>query len=663
MTRLAAPKLETKLPTSHSERPFAERLSALEFPEDNRPHIWFGRIPRCKDIDCVIWFPKNGLFAIELKSWALSNIIEISSDEIRLQENVHHSTTNTPWQQVRDETFSLKNRLARDPDIRAFPRPIWIASAVSFYNIRRAEFEERFVPKEGTSGESDFRSAVSSATLFCEDLQSWDSFLNRLLSAKRDPLYGEGAKIAAQPQIPDSSLIRALNGVLHPGLIAAREASAYDKERVRVLESQEAKVLDRINWKSPAICTGYVGTGKTILGLQAALQRLQKGGGRGLFLCFNKVLATDIDRLLQLSPIFSSVRLDVFDVFQFLRALARDADVPYVFDSRDPNKSAEQVCAGLFAAWHGDAAWKRRLQYDFVVVDEAQDLREWAWSLVEEVQGPNTEAMVIDAKDQQLYCENKADSLTELIELVRSEEVANYIEKRRVFRTTDTSFLLSQLFVDSYPDPMHARSRWDTFYGPRYHGAKEKTKKGPDSEAMFELARRQGHAPELHYCEAEYPQIVGLVSSLLRKAVQRTALQFREDQPCGVLILVPFQERDGARTPNWNAVARDACLACDFRFIDYSSDEDDIRRRAYSGDEVRISTFHSAKGIEGLHVIVLGFDCLSDVAPTNIGRGVNNLGYVVLSRSQYDTDVVMLGREQPRREAIFLENAIQIVGN
>jgi hypothetical protein len=271
----------------------------------------------------VIWFPKNGLFAIELKSWALSNIIEVSSDAIRLQETVVHSTKKTPWEQARAEAFSLKNRLERDRDCRNSLGRFWLASVVGLYNISRQAFEERFLSKAGVSGEEEFRVTISRATLFREDLVSWNALLNRLLMAKSEPVFGTGTRFVQDTQNLDSNaVIRTLNGVLHPSLIAAQNASAYDKERVHSLETYEAKVLDRLNWTNPVICTGYAGTGKTVLGLQAALRRLQKRGGRGLFVCFNKVLATDIDRLLQLSPVYAAVRLDVFDIFQFLRALA-----------------------------------------------------------------------------------------------------------------------------------------------------------------------------------------------------------------------------------------------------------------------------------------------------------------------------------------------------
>lgn len=657
------PKCETKLPSSLREKPFAEQVCSLEFPNDNRPHVWFGRIPRSKDIDCVIWFPKHGLFAVELKSWALSNIIEVSSDKIRLQESVAHSTKKTPWQQAREEAFSLKNRLERDRDCRNSLGRFWLASAVGLYNISRQAFEERFLSKEGVSGEEGFRNTISRATLFSEDLVSGNALLNRLLKAKRKPVFGAGARFVQDTQNIDSNaVIRALNGVLHPSLIAGQNASAYDKERVRSLETYEAKVLDKLNWTNPVICTGYAGTGKTILGLQSALRRLRKREGRGLFICFNKVLATDIDRLLQLSPVYATVRLDVFDIFQFLRALAQDANIPYSFDPRNVDLSAKGICNGLFEKWNAEDPGTGP-KYDFVVVDEAQDLREWAWSLIDKVQGKDSELMIIDAKDQQLYCTEKADYLIELTDLVRKEDRGNYIEKRRVFRTTDTSFLLSQLFVDSYPNVAHARNRWNQFYGPHYAGAKHIARGGSDNATLFELPRRHGRAPELHFCKPSHEEAVQMTADLLRKAVNNTSNLFRDDQPCGVLILVPFQEREKTRFPNWNAVAREACQSCNLRFIDYSNDEDDIRRRAYSGDEVRISTFHSSKGIEGLHVIVLGFDALSDVAPSDVKRGTNNLGYIVLSRSQYDTDVVCLDRNVLHQETKFLESAIEIVGN
>ena len=229
--------------------------------------------------------------------------------------------------------------------------------------------------------------------------------------------------------------------------------------------------------------------------------------------------------------------------------------------------------------------------------------------------------------------------------------------------TTDTSFLLSQLFADSYPNTARARKRWESFYGPRYHGAMSKSEKA-SSRALFELPRRDGFSPVLHYCDKDHEAAVALTTRLLRRALKNTAEYFRDEQPCGVLVLVPFQASAGRAFPDWSGIAREACRRVDVRFIDYSNDEDDIRRQTYSGDEVRISTFHSAKGIEGLHVLVLGFDELANTAPADVERGTNNLGHIVLSRSQYDTDVVCLDRSDMKRKEIeFLEMLIQVVGN
>lgn len=83
---------------------------------------------------------------------------------------------------------------------------------------------------------------------------------------------------------------------------------------------------------------------------------------------------------------------------------------------------------------------------------------------------------------------------------------------------------------------------------------------------------------------------------------------------------------------------------------------------AYAPDEVRICTFHSCRGIEGLHSIVLGFDSLVEAAQEQNWK-VQNLGYIALSRSLYDTDIVYIEAPQyERKEIAFLKGILEIVG-
>jgi len=655
------PCAETRLPESRNERPFAERVLALEFPEDNRPHFWFGRIPGCRDIDCAVWFPRNGLFVLELKSWPLSCIKRITTDGIDLDEGVRKSTSKPPWNQARDAAFTLKHRLVRDPDCRQELARLWLAWAVGLFNIRRGDFTERLESGTGASGGAAFQQLIETATVFQEDLDSGLDFLNRLVRAKKKPVYGAGAPQQRDERRDPKVALAALNGVLHPELAPGKTACAYDLERIRVLEEEQTRELDPLDWYAPVYCTGYAGTGKTLLGLQALLQRLQGSGERGLFVCFNKVLATDIGRLLQLSPAFRMVDLDVFDVFHLLRSLADYVNVPFAIDPQEIDASAARVCDRLFAAWESKALAPERPGYSLIVIDEAQDLHPWSWDLLDRLQGPGTEVMVIDAQQQQLYRMEKAEHLRTLRELVAEEARENFIEKRRVFRTTDTTFLISQLFADSYPSVSAARSRWEKTYGPGYRAARSRAERLAGGMRRFELPRVGGHAPRLHFCEPSQDDALRVTTILVRNAIAGTAKRFREDQPCGVLILVPFQKEMAL---DWRAVARDSCAACDLRYIDYSLDVGDRRRQAYRPDEVRICTFHSSKGIEGLHVIVLGYDSLGDAAPSDIKEGVNHLGYIVLSRSQYDTDIVCVRRDgQPRHEVEFLRSLMEIVGN
>jgi hypothetical protein len=155
------------------------------------------------------------------------------------------------------------------------------------------------------------------------------------------------------------------------------------------------------------------------------------------------------------------------------------------------------------------------------------------------------------------------------------------------------------------------------------------------------------------------------VTEYVQKGYEKVKEYYREDEPSNVLILVPFKNKaprnDYHLSYDWSEIARTACRNLQLRYIDYSDESQ--RRRAYAGDEVRICTFHSSRGIEGLHSIVLGFDSLAEAADDADWR-VGHLAYITLSRSVYDTDILYIesNKLSERGEIRFLKGIIEIVG-
>jgi len=109
-------------------------------------------------------------------------------------------------------------------------------------------------------------------------------------------------------------------------------------------------------------------------------------------------------------------------------------------------------------------------------------------------------------------------------------------------------------------------------------------------------------------------------------------------------------------------VAKKACEKVGLPYIDYTDEQQ--KREVYTPNEVRIATFQSCRGIEGLHSIVLGFEGLAASAQRNSQR-IRNLGYIVLSRSVFDTDILYFEPDTSvfrNTEVEFLKSILDVSG-
>ena len=92
--------------------------------------------------------------------------------------------------------------------------------------------------------------------------------------------------------------------------------------------------------------------------------------------------------------------------------------------------------------------------------------------------------------------------------------------------------------------------------------------------------------------------------------------------------------------------------------MDYSEPQN--RRNFFSPDEIRICTYHSSRGVEGLYTLVLGFESL-DAAARGIEWQIQDLAYIALSRSVYDSDVLYRVTPQIPTAVSFLKALLEIV--
>jgi hypothetical protein len=358
--------------------------------------------------------------------------------------------------------------------------------------------------------------------------------------------------------------------------------------------------------------------------------------------------------LTSLSEQFVDLTFDALDIFQLVSDCERRLCISAPawdkekdnWDEYEINRISKLINRDF------DRGARLRSEWGLLVIDEAQDLSQASWTLIDYLMGGSTIVFVVEGKNQLLYREKAHEFLSEGLPSVVPDE--NKRRKRRVFRTTSETFLLGQLFVESYPSLEKAQGIWTKTLQPRYLTAK---KRDSHPELDFELTRKSGKAPSVVGVSLRDTAItIKLIAHSIRSAIERFKMS-EDGGPSDILILVPFESQQSS----WTSIALKACEQAGVSYMDYTQKE--LRRVSYSPDEVRISTYHSSRGIEGLHTIVLGFECLQQAA-YNVDMKAANLGYISLTRSAFDTEVFYSkGPDQgSTRPVDFLNGLLEISG-
>lgn len=139
-------------------------------------------------------------------------------------------------------------------------------------------------------------------------------------------------------------------------------ALIQDKERelLEINRTQDT-VIDLLAHYPRTFIVGGAGTGKTWIGIKKAIRCVQ-GGGRALYLCYNRALAENV------KSIIADSRADCHNIDSFAYALLREKAL----------SAPERNGCKEYSSLIGDLPELKR--YDLVVVDEGQDFTEdWAY--------------------------------------------------------------------------------------------------------------------------------------------------------------------------------------------------------------------------------------------------------------------------------------------
>jgi len=609
-----------KYPKEHKgELRLAKRIVALD---DNDLHLWFAleEIPGVPDIDILLWHRQAGMFVIEVKAVPIHMLKECGHSACKIEGR---KRGKSPQRQAYDGLQGLYDKLSLQLKLPFMVATVW------WPLFSRTEWREHW-------DNEDIRDLANSM-LFEEDLEAGSEALRKRLEYiyKAPPIRG-GSKWEFRPDI---SLLAKLDKHLDPH--AKPKTAESDLQRLQIIEADIGRKRTKeikLGESRLLLYTGKPGTGKTFGLLQQGFS-WALNENPVLFCCFNKVLAADIRRMTMISTVRKHLHenLEIRDIFQLTSLYQREFCGEEISPS-DPS----------YDDWGREIVGELKKGkvsiplYDLVLVDEAQDMKQWYFELLELHRSDSGTLVVAAGEGQDLYG-SPSDWIKNFLKRTKGK---GHKKLKRVFRNDESGFKLAQTFYKSKLIKENIRQSIADF-----SSAKEKRE--------FIILRPKGKTHSLVNLDLSALRNIPISASFYQETQSEVMIREykeiidnelemlkNEDQsPMDLLVLVPSEnsmERDWALE-----AIKKATDAKENGFIDLTDGSN--RRCIPTTDMVRLCTFHSSRGIEGLRVVIFGLEQLERIcrsgrknqSPEETREMMRRLGYVILSRALLHCTIVM----------------------
>jgi hypothetical protein len=588
------------------ERALAELLDSFDAPL----HLWFclDFVPGVADIDVLLLHEDFGLFVVEAKC---VNLTAVKSYELGTCFIGNRPSSRTPLRQA----LGGRNALIDYFNQQASGQLPFVTPTACWPLISRESWNAHWVHPQLIH--------QAEGMIFTEDLASADAFNMRLSAIAADPAIGArpGSKFKWNP-----SVLKLVDDAL-TGRSVPPTPLAVQRQRLSLHGDgfAETKRDYPVFGRQRVHISGQPGSGKTHRLIQVGLAHAAQGAD-ALFLCYNKTLAADVRRLVtsdEQSPAGTG-SLVVYDIFDLL---IENASVPHLADV-GYDEWAHRVVARM--------ATDRRMSYSTILIDEAQDLSDWAFLMVETLVSSGATIVVASGPGQALYRAEPAEWLTDF----KATAVPRNL--RRNFRNAAAAFLAAQAFYETAPDA-EAMLKWRHWPDAE----KDDTQLGLDLMVPDE----PGLAPRLVLVDTPATDALSdddpqHTRTQLEEMSEKIEQQIREEldalgsyaEASDLMVLVPSETSFAA---GWAREALQSLKHEDVAdFLDMTSSSN--RRLIPRPNQIRLCTFHSSRGLEAERVLVVGFHELEYLRTSLEGaQGLRNLGYIVLSRARVQTTVLL----------------------
>ena len=591
-------------PGRFGEFKFAGWISGAASEDTN---LWFNinHLYAVGEIDALVSHPSFGFLLVEVKGHSINQVNGYSGDGKKVAFG--ETLRKNPALQAHEQAQKLKGWFNSQ---KARVRAPWVHSLAMWPNIKRADWIARF-------GEASAASKDSHLMGFEEDFVSFDQFLEKVNSIIRAPRFG--ATPPARVFDVDGDALAHYNGVLREGSdleipVAPRAGEVASGFRLSSSVMEKKQLPQHWNAKR-LVVEGPAGSGKTQTLLRVGLEHLAQGR-RVLFCCYNKTLAAEVRRELAgktiATPNSEFLAFDYYELARFVQPTLR------VTTTASDERSYGQYLQGVAQANRVDQVD----EFDVVLVDESQDISDEQWKLIQSVCGKETYLAIAMGKRQELYRSDQCEAV------VSWAEKAQRSRLQRRFRDAAQGYFVGQAFSH-----MNFRSASLDPTESILWMAEQKAKTTP----------HESKADQLDFGDSENSgSIIGVSdASTVQEEVRDLAVRMaKHEEPVNALVIV-----SGKKSPAYRW-AKEQLDSLDFKYFDLVQPEN--RRISPPRSAIRITTAHSARGLEADYVLVLDFERICEWL--DVGH---RLSYIALSRARIETTVSRVSGVGPYIKALL----------
>ncbi|OGW51760.1 MAG: hypothetical protein A2V62_06845 [Nitrospirae bacterium RBG_19FT_COMBO_58_9] len=517
--------------------------------------------------DFIIVGPDLGVIVLEIKDWRLKSIAAVTAEAVVLREGSGEKTVKGPVRQVREYCLRIVDALKQ----RSLLYDGQNLRCGFGYGVVFPYLSSEDLERPSLFGPSLAGVLGGTTILSGEDLDR-----DRLLPALRRLIP------SCVPDLDSLSSIQIdeIRGILHPEIRLGWSHS--DTEILQVMDREQER-LARAMGARHRMVRGVAGSGKTLI-LAARARHLSAchPDWRILVLCYNKVLADWLR-----TRFGEGSRIEVMHYHGWARQQLQRANVPVPPPPSSPLESDrywDDTMPELLlkAMTSGSQGFDR---YQAVLIDEGQDFADPWYRTVLRALDPATNSLFIALDSSQNIYKRKVSWQGVGIQIVGRTRILR-VNYRNTKPILGSAFALIRE-LDAKPTSVLEAEE--------------------EHHVVPEQALRDGPEPEIHCLISAGDQRTHLVQWVLAR--------LREDIPPNEILIMSLSRKDASSALGWLMKAGVAA-----RLLWKSSEE----------NGVRLSTIHSAKGLDAEAVYVLGAQDLDRLESKEARR----LLYIAMTRAR-----------------------------